>query len=254
MLSVDIDKTRKEEDGQIFVELISNRDLRDFSKNDRLGYWCDKAHLNHFITRCARFFTENELIKLLKINMKKIEIEIPDGKRAEWVDGVLTLVDEKPKDVTERVKSYEDACEVIGELPWLNGGKLVIKSEDYYGAKELPNHVRAMLKLETIVRALNEGWEKQFTEGEVIYYPWFRLYTRGEVDMMDEEERKGLYVTVDYAVGGALAGLAFAYSFYAPSNTDAYFGSRLGLKSKKLATYCGKQFINLWADYLLRRK
>ena len=29
--------------------------------------------------------------------MKKIEIEIPDGKRAEWVNDVLTLVDDNSK-------------------------------------------------------------------------------------------------------------------------------------------------------------
>ena len=255
MLSVDIDKTRKEEDGQIFVELISNRDLRDFSNNDRLGYWCDKAHLNHFITGCARFFTENELIKLLNINMKKIEIEIPDGKRAEWVNGVLTLVDEKPKDITERVKSYEDACEVIGELPWLNGGKLVIKSEDYYGAKELPDHVRAMLKLETVVRALNEGWQPKFTKDECRWYPWFYQYTKKELDDMSQEEKdERCIIDVSDRNAGYYAGFAFAYSHYAPSTADANLGSRLCLKSDTLAVYCGKQFINLWADYLLRRK
>ena len=186
--------------------------------------------------------------------MKKIEIEIPDGKRAEWVNGVLTLVDEKPKDITERVKSYEDACKVIGELPWLNGGKLVIKSEDYYGAKELPNHVRAMLKLETIVRALNEGWQPKFTEDERRYYPWFCLYDKTEFENMQEEDKKNLVIidTGDYVT--EYAGFAFADSYYAPSYTSAHFGSRLCFKNSDLAEYCGKQFINIWADYLLRRK
>lgn len=186
--------------------------------------------------------------------MKKIEIEIPDGKRAEWVNGVLTLVDEKPKDITERVKSYEDACEVIGELSWLDGGKLVIISEDYYGAKELPNHVRAMLKLETIVRALNEGWQPKFTKDERRYYPWFCLYDKTEFENMQEEDKKNLVIidTGDYVT--EYAGFACAYSDNAPSSTYANVGSRLCLKSDTLAVYCGKQFINLWADYLLRRK
>ena len=30
--------------------------------------------------------------------MKKIEVEIPEGKRAEWVNNILTLVDDKPVD------------------------------------------------------------------------------------------------------------------------------------------------------------
>ena len=31
--------------------------------------------------------------------MRKVEIEIPNGKMAKWVNGVLTLVDEKPQNV-----------------------------------------------------------------------------------------------------------------------------------------------------------
>ena len=40
----------------------------------------------------------------------EIKIDVPAGKKAEWVNGVLTLVDETPKDnrpVTERVKTFE---------------------------------------------------------------------------------------------------------------------------------------------------
>ena len=47
---------------------------------------------------------------------KKVEIEIPAGKKAEWVNDVLTLVDEeKPQDVKERIKTFEDAIEELGE-------------------------------------------------------------------------------------------------------------------------------------------
>lgn len=49
-----------------------------------------------------------------------IEIEIPSGKKAEWVNGVLTLVDEQVKDnrpVTERIKTFEDACKELGKDP-----------------------------------------------------------------------------------------------------------------------------------------
>ena len=50
------------------------------------------------------------------------------------------------------------------------------------------------------------------------------------------------------------AGLAFADSTDAPSASAAYVGSRLCLKSDTLAVYCGKQFINIWADFCLIRK
>lgn len=54
--------------------------------------------------------------------MKKIEIEIPDGKVAKWVSGVLTLVDEKPQDIIERIKPFEDAYEYLE--PHQKGGEI----------------------------------------------------------------------------------------------------------------------------------
>lgn len=48
----------------------------------------------------------------------KIEIEIPKGCKAEWVNGALTLIQDKKEDlrpVTERVKTFEDAIAELGE-------------------------------------------------------------------------------------------------------------------------------------------
>ena len=44
--------------------------------------------------------------------MKKIELEIPDGKRAEWVNGVLTLVDDNSKYSNETVKYYSECLDL----------------------------------------------------------------------------------------------------------------------------------------------
>ena len=44
--------------------------------------------------------------------------EVPEGYKAEWVNGVLTLVQDKKEDtrpVTERVKTFEDAVAELGE-------------------------------------------------------------------------------------------------------------------------------------------
>lgn len=38
--------------------------------------------------------------------MKEITLQIPEGKKAEWINGVLTLVDDTPKHITERVKTF----------------------------------------------------------------------------------------------------------------------------------------------------
>ncbi len=156
----------------------------------------------------------------------------------------------KPKDITERIKTFEDACRELGNghpfvcayRAWENGG--LNGQED----------IDAYLKLRIICAALNEGWEPQFTEDEWRYYPWFWLYTQAEIDSMDEEERQDrrMMSTGDYQTD--YAGFASAISAYTPSSTYARFGSRLCLKSDTLAVYCGKQFIDLWADFYLIRK
>ncbi len=47
---------------------------------------------------------------------KVIKIEVPEGKKAEWVDDVLKLVDEKDnRPVTERIKTFEDCLNELGE-------------------------------------------------------------------------------------------------------------------------------------------
>lgn len=65
MLIVKEDKNRPYPQGQIFVELTKNRGL-EIVNCDRLGYWCDKAHLRHFLLELSRVFTKEELNDILK--------------------------------------------------------------------------------------------------------------------------------------------------------------------------------------------
>ena len=157
----------------------------------------------------------------------------------------------KPKDVTERIKTFEDACRELGmEHPFVAAYDAWIMNEEFDDQLE----IIAYLKLRIICAALNEGWKPQFTADEWRYYPWFWLYTQDEINDMDEQEKQDRHLipTGDYGTG--YAGFAFAYSIYAPSNAYSYFGSRLCLKSEALAVYCGKQFIDLWADFNLVRR
>lgn len=162
----------------------------------------------------------------------------------------------KPKDIMERVKTFEDACRELGEeYPLVVIYRQVTNTEIEPLAPLLKNRdLIAYLKLRIICAALNEGWEPQFTEDEWRYYPWFWLYTQEEINDMDEDEKtnRRLMSTGDYQTG--YAGLACASSDNAPSASTTHFGSRLCLKSDTLAVYCGKQFINIWADYILIRK
>lgn len=178
--------------------------------------------------------------------MKTISIEIPDGKKAEWKNGVLTLVDEKDnRPVTERIKTYEDAWKSLGyENDPLLGKVPVDGGEDIF----------AYLKLRIIVKALNEGWEPQFTTDEYRWYPWFYLYTQEEIDKMDEAKKKRLVLFGGNAHYGASCGLAYAHSDSAWSDSTAAVGSRLALKSEELADYCGKQFAEIWADFVVIKR
>lgn len=151
--------------------------------------------------------------------------------------------------ITERIKTFEDACQELGEEhPFVVAYRAV---EDI---DECGEDIEAYLKLRIIVAALNEGWTPELKEDEILYYPWHWLYTQDEIDNMDEDERKErrMMQTGDYATG--YAGFASALSHYAPSHTYANVGSRLCLKSSELASYCGKQFIGIWADFRLIRR
>ena len=159
----------------------------------------------------------------------------------------------KPKDIMERVKTFEDACRELGE------DHPFVRSYNGYANNIHENNkndtdILAYLKLRIICAALNEGWEPLFTEDEWRYYPWFTLWTEDELSEKSDEWKtdRHLISTGEYQTD--YAGLASAYSACAPSTANAGIGSRLCLKSDTLAVYCGKQFINIWADFCLIRK
>lgn len=155
--------------------------------------------------------------------------------------------------ITERVKTFEDACRELGEdhhfvLDYQN-----TNLRDPEVAEE-NRDILAYMKLRIIAAALNEGWEPKFTEDEWRWYPWFTLWTEEELSEKSEEWKadRHLISTGDYS--GDYAVFASADSNAAPSFTGAYVGSRLCFKSEALATYCGKQFISLWADFNMIKK
>ena len=173
--------------------------------------------------------------------MKKVEIEIPEGKKVEWVNGVLTLVDDKPEDIKERIKTFEDAVMILG-----NDNQAVI---DYFAISRTrcADDILAFAKLRVIAEALNDGWKPTFDKDERLYYPWFSFYSKDEWDKLDEDikgEYRGPLKSVNnaYAVGGLTYEVGSYYS--------TYDSVRLAFKTKELAEYCGNQFIDIWVDIL----
>lgn len=174
---------------------------------------------------------------------KLISIEVPEGKKVEWVNNVLTLVNDKPKDIMERIKTFEDALNELGR-----NHPLVCQ---YNNIDDVDSDLSAYLKLRIIVTALNEGWTPKFTEDEYRYYPWFFLYTKDEYEKLSDKEKSRAVLFGGSALSGSFAGFVYAASGLVPSAPTAHVGSRLCLKSDTLAVYCGEQFKELWFDYYI---
>lgn len=153
----------------------------------------------------------------------------------------------KPKDIRERVKTFEDACKVLGEDHQYVKAYREWMRISYAECKD----ITAYLKLRIICAALNEGWKPKFDGDECRYYPWFYIYTKEEYEKLDEDEKKECRV-VGRSVfsSNAFGCLVFADAFGAPSFSYSYYGSRLVFKTRELAEYCEKQFIDIWEDYL----
>ena len=183
---------------------------------------------------------------------KEITIPVPDGKRAEWINGVLTLVDEQKvekRPVTERIKTFDDACNALGdEHPLVTQYRLTAAA---YKGDPMTEDFIAYLKLRIIVAALNEGWEPKFTEDEYRYFPWFYFYTKEEYDKLDDEE-KGRCVLRSGLSASSSYGFVFCYADYDASYSNTSDGSRLAFRTRELAAYAGRQFIEEWADFMFK--
>ena len=153
--------------------------------------------------------------------------------------------DDRP--VTERIKTFEDAMLALGEEHPL--------VKEWHCGENLSSDLEAYLQLRVICAALNEGWEPQFTEDEWRWFPWHYLWTESELDEKSDEWKADRHlIMIGDKYQSEYAGLACADSYSAPSDSFADVGSRLCLKSEALATYCGKQFIELWSAFMLTPK
>jgi len=117
--------------------------------------------------------------------------------------------------ITDRIKTYEDACAEIGEMP------LDEKALKAIGFTDDEINYR---KLKTIGKALNEGWVPDWTNtSESKWQPYFKLSS-------------GAFV-----FDGTCYNCSYAYAGY---------GSRLCFKSDELATYAGKQFTDIYKGFM----
>ena len=119
------------------------------------------------------------------------------------------------KKITDLVKTFDDACTELGISP-LNEDKLMDLG--------LTKHDIAYQKLATIVKALNEGWVPDVCDDRVYrWYPWF-------------------------VTNGSPSSFAFYDSDCGAAFANAGSGSRLKFRTRELAEYAAKQFIDIWKD------
>ena len=120
--------------------------------------------------------------------------------------------------ITDRIKTYEDACVFFGVAPNALPDVNSCLAEDR-------RSIIAYYKLTIITRALNEGWRPNWdNDNERKWYPYF-LMSPGS-----------------FACGGTSDWRSYS---------DAGAGSRLCLKSEALAVYAGKQFSDLYKELML---
>ena len=115
---------------------------------------------------------------------------------------------------------------------------------------DLEPDILAYFKLRIITKALNDGWEPKFIPGEYRWAPYFLLYTKEEIEKMNAETRARVVYRSNNnanAVGGVSCAGADDSAYV---NTN--IGSRLAFKSKVLAEYAGKQFTEIYADFIFK--
>lgn len=135
-------------------------------------------------------------------------------------------------DIRERVKTYADACEVLG---------IAEMDEKAFKACGFRPDEIARRKLETITEALNEGWRPDWNNtDEPKYYPWFYIRPHEGKDAEGKPY-------------GAFAGLSYAFTATAASSTYTHFGSRLCFHERRTAAYAGDTFRDLYAQILVEK-
>lgn len=133
--------------------------------------------------------------------------------------------EEDYEEITDRVKTYEDACKVLGVEPI---------NEQNAKAQGFRSDEIARRKLETIAAALNEGWKPDWNNTDQYkYYPYFYIQ--------------------ENAKGKGSAGLSYACTVNAASYSSAHIGSRLCFYASRLARYASNQFTDLYEQILIEK-
>ena len=116
----------------------------------------------------------------------------------------------------KEIKSYEDACKVLGVQPISENAVAAFPKEDR-------KSMLAYHKLTIIARAINGGWKPDWNDRtQYKYYPVFYYEN---------------------------AGLSCANTYYAATNANASIGSRLCFQTEAMSDYAAATFADLYTDF-----
>lgn len=118
--------------------------------------------------------------------------------------------------IIESIKTFEDAMKATGR-------------PDVPEFLELPEDMReyfkAQYKIVVITEALNEGWKADWSDNnQKKFVPWFYM---------------------------SPSGFVFDATFYYRSTPYFGYTSSLCFKSEELSTYAGKQFLELYKNFIM---
>ncbi len=168
----------------------------------------------------------------------QITINVPEGKIPVYNESTRSI-DFVDSDIRERVKTYEDALKVLGE-----------ERPSYID--DMPKHLAARIKCETILRALNGDYKFHLTKG-ALYYPWLKIYLESSTpkEYKIESNPLFLYEGKKYRCiptrsinddGGVTC-------FYASLGSGcSYVYADFACRSEEIANYFGEQFKKLYFD------
>jgi hypothetical protein len=151
------------------------------------------------------------------MEQKEIKITVEKGWSIKSMDartGVILIEKDQPNSIMERIKTFDDVLRYQG-FPSSHLFQV------YYTV--LTENELAYIKLKLIASCLNEGWEPDWSDlKQLKYYPLFKM--------------------------GGSSGFRFLGYDVCASALSA--GTRVCFKSRELAGYAGKTFVDIYKDFM----
>lgn len=120
----------------------------------------------------------------------------------------------KNQDITERVKSFEDAMAITGKPDVPDLSNFPEDMRDYFTAQ---------YKMCVITESLQEGWKADWgNDDQRKWFPWFDT------------------------IANVPGGFAFYDTYSYCSSAGAGYASRLCYPTAAIAEYAGRQFVEIW--------